>query len=155
MKATMEDFNNAKTLAEIFLENGNSIQNIKVQQVRQEQKHVLYVGSFVLVEDRVPMYLMGIDEKKNVAFCYTDKTPNKIIRRSLDKIQWVVWRKNSPVPHYPAIYHYSSSNTSYSLSKTLYSSEWQARTGFGSRFIRLATEMEPFMLPETNSQGEF
>ena len=143
MIVTRDDFNNALTLAEIFLENGNSTHNVKVQQVRHTNNPT------VMVEEYVPMYLMGIDEKEDVAFCYTDKTPNKIIRRSLSKIQWVIWRENDPVPHYPAIHHYSSGNASYCISKTLYSSEKSAENGFGSRFIRLATEWPAIMLPKT------
>ena len=82
VRISTNDIQNAKSLAQIFTDNGNATHSIKVQQVCKLRQHG---GIAALGTSQVPMILIGIDEEKNVAFCHTEKTPDYIIRRTLDK----------------------------------------------------------------------
>lgn len=107
-------------------------------------------------------HLDNIDEEKaygymllsSAGYCYRQSEhPANMKTFAYDRVHWKVWEEPPPpemVPHYHAIYLTHGNGAKYTISKTLYHSDEQAKHCIDGRsqrkYIRLKTEDEPVML---------
>ena len=75
------------------------------------------------------VYMLLCINDDGIACTHTERTVDKIIRRSADIKQWKVWTEPQPVPHWPAV---RTTGAKYSVSNTVYSSEEEAKQYAGS-----------------------
>lgn len=113
--------------------------------VRSANGTVARIVSVIPRDNRAIGYLIRSSDGRTYA---EDSTVN-MKGFQLDREHWGIWSEPKPVEHYRAIVHQPRNvqPDGYALSTVLYHSESLARQNLGTRFIRLATEFEPIMLP--------